>query len=149
MKNKGFTLMELLAVIVIIGIISAIAIPMYGNLRNENNENSLKYYASLVRQAVNLYEAEYMPKYGSDVTCIDISYQKLLDLDLIKEEKLKCKNNGVIRGTRINSNGFKYDLYLECEYMIEKKGKIDWIEVTTSSVKDRNTLPEASCLKIN
>ena len=42
MKNKGFTLVEILAVIVILAVISIITIPMIGNVIEESKQKALE-----------------------------------------------------------------------------------------------------------
>lgn len=59
MKNeKGFTLVELLAVIVILGIIVAIAIPAIGNVIEKAGKNADEAEVGMVFDAARLYEVE-------------------------------------------------------------------------------------------
>ena len=59
LKNeKGLTLVELLAVIVILGIIAAIAIPSIGNIIKNSRVNAVKADAQNVLAAANLYFIE-------------------------------------------------------------------------------------------
>ncbi len=59
LKNqKGLTLIELLAVIVILGIIAAIAIPSVGNIINNSKYGAIKSDALMILNAAKLYEAE-------------------------------------------------------------------------------------------
>ena len=57
-NEKGLTLIELLAVIVILAIISAIAIPAIGNIIENTRFNTVKADAISVINATNLYYTE-------------------------------------------------------------------------------------------
>ncbi|MBN8200721.1 type II secretion system protein [Bacillus sp. NTK034] len=58
LKNqKGLTLIELLAVIVILGIIAAIAVPSIGGLIDKTRDDALKADAVQVLNAAKLYSA--------------------------------------------------------------------------------------------
>ena len=54
MNNKGFTLMELLGVIVLLGIISAIAVPSIGAITNAVKKNMLDKKVTIIEQAAVL-----------------------------------------------------------------------------------------------
>ncbi|EFA74054.1 pilE(general secretion pathway protein H) [Raphidiopsis brookii D9] len=55
---QGFTLLELLVVIVIIGILSAIALPSFLNQANKAKESEAKTYISSFNKAQTLYRLE-------------------------------------------------------------------------------------------
>lgn len=58
LKNqRGFTLVELLAVIVILGIIAAIAVPSIGNIIEKSKIDAVKSDAIQLINAARLYEA--------------------------------------------------------------------------------------------
>lgn len=57
MKNikKGFTLIELMIVVAIIGILAAIAIPKFADLINKSKEGATKGALSSIRSAIQVY----------------------------------------------------------------------------------------------
>ena len=54
-KTKGFTLIELMIVVAIIGILSAIAIPKFADLIRKSNEGATKGNLGAVRSAITIY----------------------------------------------------------------------------------------------
>jgi prepilin-type N-terminal cleavage/methylation domain-containing protein len=62
--TKGFTLIELMIVVVIIGILAAIAIPKFSNMGNQAKQKEAE---GIVKQVFTLQEA-YTMRYGSPAT---------------------------------------------------------------------------------
>ncbi len=60
MKRRGFTFLEVVVVIAIIGILSVAAISMFYNTREQATENAEKSIAGSVRSAIGNYAAESM-----------------------------------------------------------------------------------------
>ncbi|MCT1540836.1 MULTISPECIES: prepilin-type N-terminal cleavage/methylation domain-containing protein [Lysinibacillus] len=76
-NEKGLTLIELLAVIVILAIISAIAIPAIGNIIENTRYNAAKADAINVLNAANLYFTDEPDQ--SSVTVSTLKTEKYLD----------------------------------------------------------------------
>jgi len=60
--NKGFSLIEVIVVVVIVGILSAIAIPIYSGFVNDAKQDSVNSLAETAAAAANTY----LRKTGSD-----------------------------------------------------------------------------------
>ena len=59
MKAKGFTLVEILIVVVILGILAAVVIPQFTNASTEAKTNSLMSNLQSVRSQVELYKVQH------------------------------------------------------------------------------------------
>jgi len=58
-NEKGFTLVELLIVVIILGILAAVAIPQFGTSTDDAREQSLRTNLATLRNAAELYYAEH------------------------------------------------------------------------------------------
>ncbi|PIC98790.1 type II secretion system protein [Sporosarcina sp. P29] len=101
LNQKGLTLVELLAVIVILGIIAAIAVPAIGNIIENTKYNAVKSDALNALSAGNLYYAE-QPK-ENKVTVKQLVEGGYLDnngklLDIVSVDKAVEKNKLSITG---------------------------------------------------
>ncbi len=67
-KNSGFTLVEILIVVVILGILAAIVIPQFSQASTEARENRLRADLQTVRSQIELYKVQHsdnLPGAGS------------------------------------------------------------------------------------
>ncbi|HHW06213.1 MAG TPA: prepilin-type N-terminal cleavage/methylation domain-containing protein [Clostridia bacterium] len=89
MKNqKGFTLVELMVVVVIIGILVAIAVPVYNNITETAKEKACEANKRTIQGAVSVYHAKY-GRYPENFDALTGDRDKYL------EEIPECPSNGV------------------------------------------------------
>jgi prepilin-type N-terminal cleavage/methylation domain-containing protein len=72
-KNEGFTLMEIIIVIVILGILALIAVPRLIGFTTQAEKATDKEYAAVVARAAELYWASNEQPATIDITDIDTS----------------------------------------------------------------------------
>ena len=69
--NRGFTLVEILIVVVILGIIAAITVPQYASATQEASEKSAVHEVQRLRKAVEVYltrHANVLPDVAEEMT---------------------------------------------------------------------------------
>ena len=121
-NNKGFTLVELLVTISILGIITALAMPGVRRLTSTNNEKKFEAYEKSILSAAKLYVDDNAVDISFVSDCKKIKAEDLRDNNLVKEfnEDIKCLNcgNSYIMVKRYLQDGkYKYDysVHLKCE----------------------------------
>ncbi len=104
MNNKGFTLVELLAIVVIISIIATVAVPNITNEINSSDKHTQNVVDESIENASKLYVAKYYAKQfinGEEITFTlnDLENDGLLNLksgacdDADKSSKIKVNNH--------------------------------------------------------
>jgi prepilin-type N-terminal cleavage/methylation domain-containing protein len=66
-KEEGFTLVELLIVVIILGILAAVAIPQFGSSTDDAKLSTLQSNLSGLRNAVELYKSEHNSVYPGEM----------------------------------------------------------------------------------
>jgi prepilin-type N-terminal cleavage/methylation domain-containing protein len=66
-KEDGFTLVELLIVVIILGILAAVAIPQFGSSTDDARLSTLQSNLSNLRNAVELYKSEHNSVYPGEI----------------------------------------------------------------------------------
>ena len=71
--GRGFTLIELMIVVAIIGILAAIAIPKFADLIRKSSEGQVKANLGAVRSALSIYYGDMEGLFPGDVYSITVS----------------------------------------------------------------------------
>lgn len=69
--RRGFTLVEILIVVTILGILAAIVIPQYSNATDQSKENAVKANLFRVRQQIEVYRHEHNDAYPAFANFVD------------------------------------------------------------------------------
>lgn len=100
-KNKGFTLVELLAVIVILAILALIAVPNISGLLKKSRNNMFCKKVQSIEAAAKYYAQDYEDKleFVDDMSSVKVA--TLLEYGYIKEDN---KNKNDVADPRDGSN---------------------------------------------
>lgn len=119
MKNKGFTLVELLAVIVILAIILAIAVPRISSLIENSRSEAYRANEKMLGKAAHTYLAAHndlIPAEIDGVAKIDINSLKndnfINDILDVIDKTTQCSGYVIVKRTNISSHSVTP--YLKC-----------------------------------
>lgn len=123
MNNKGFTLIELMATIAIMALVSILAYPSIRNALSSNKASSCKYYEKSLVIAAKSYIQKESPDIvegngGSFPTNFNITMQTLIDTGYIepyndKSTKIQGMPNIAIKYNNINYT-YTYESHIKC-----------------------------------
>ena len=139
MKNKGFTIVELMAIIVILGILSTIAIVGVSRYRKEVRDKELIQLHSTIEAAYDTYRQGQMGKYEKNITISNDNnkaYNSYFEELSFNGQRLSLKD---INGSEFNLK-IKGDLLNKTNYtnesQTEEKQIADGTCLVTTTVKD-------------
>ena len=146
MSKKGFTLTELLVVVVILGIIAGLSIPLIRNLSATFEKKKYESYSNSVLAAGKLYTDAYSEDlFGhNEYGCAYITYDKLVERRLLKDieiDGVSCNSNNTYIRVIKQKEKYGYKTYLECGK--KKSGKIE--EATISIPKNIPAMDTTAC----
>lgn len=121
MKNKGFTLAELIGVIVVLSLICLITVPAVANILKQNKQSLCKTQLNNILVAANNYASENllsMPTVDQESKIITL--QDLIDTSFIDEE---IKNP-------VNKEVFDPEITIKIK-KVGKKLEVDFLDDTT------------------
>ena len=115
MNKKGFTLTELMAVLVILSFIGLFVLPNLFSLISDNKKEEYESYAQLVKYTLEMYNIDKKEDLWTTNTFVNVPFSKLKetykDLDLNHET---CKIN---KDLEIKKEGtvYKYKACIVCD----------------------------------
>jgi len=110
-NKKGFTLIELMIVVAIIGILAAIAIPKFADLINKSKEGATKGALSSVRSAIQVYYGDNEGWFPADtLDCLTTNAKYLSEIPLAKLPGTTHADSRVVlaTGTVTDAGGWAY-----------------------------------------
>ncbi len=123
--KRGFTLVEILIVVVILGILAAIVIPQFTQASTEAKSNSLASDLQSLRSQIELYKVQHNDTAPAAATFITQMTQT-------------SKLDGTTSGSKARdvANGFEYGPYLERVPINPFNNKFDAADKTQGSILD-------------
>ncbi len=97
--SLGFTLIELMIVVAIIGILAAIAIPKFANLIRKSNEGQSKGNLGAVRSALSIYYGDMEGVYPTDVNSLTTAGKYLTVMPIAKTPGYHADSSGAVQNT--------------------------------------------------
>lgn len=152
MKNKGFTLVELIAVVVIMGMILLIVFPATSRLIRDNEEREYDTYYDIVQEGIELYARTKRDDIGgtNGTGCIDQapyspSLTYLIEEKYVKafegEKNVICKTPDEFSTEELTNLGIDTSKTYTSVRIENNKGKID-VEFSMICYKDGKRKPE-------
>jgi general secretion pathway protein G len=104
-KLRGFTLIELMIVVAIIGILAAIAIPKFAELIRKSSEGASKGNLGAIRSALSIYYGDMEGQYPADMPALTVAGKYLSAIPVAKAPNYHTDSSAVTNQTQSNNGG--------------------------------------------
>ena len=113
-KKTGFTLIELMIVVAIIGILAAIAIPKFAELIRKSGEGASKGNLGSIRSALSIYYGDMEGQYPTQIAGLTVAGKYLAVVPNAKTPNYHADTSGEVDGTlavddAVNTGQWAYD----------------------------------------
>src|ERR1035437_2659925 len=104
-KKSGFTLIELMIVVAIIGILAAIAIPKFAELIRKSGEGASKGNLGAIRSALSIYYGDMEGQYPADLASLTVSGKYLSNIPVAKSPNYHPDSSAVTAAASTANDG--------------------------------------------
>ena len=112
-KKSGFTLIELMIVVAIIGILAAIAIPKFADLIRKSGEGASKGNLGSIRSSLSIYYGDLEGQYPSTMASLTVGGKYLSVVPNAKtpnyHSDLNTEADGVLSSVQNDAGGWAYN----------------------------------------
>ena len=138
-NSAGFTLIELIVVIAIMGIILILALPQVSKIQEANKDRKFQVYQSSIARGAKLYiDSNAKDLFGNNNSgCITLKYSDLKNRSLVKDfavADIKCNKDEetYVEVRKVNKN-YKYAVSIVCR----ENEDIVYEEIGRASCRER------------
>lgn len=116
MKNKGFTLVEILAVIIILGALVLIIVPNIDNMLDSSKNKGYNLQIQLMEDALKNWSAENAFKIpnvngqSKTITLGELKLEGFIDVDVRNPKTGECFANDIVLEVRMEKNNLIYEV---------------------------------------